>query len=62
MNIFSERELAYPRGERLLGRLATVGADGMPHVVPVSWSLDETVVPDWAARDCRAGVFLPGRG
>ncbi|WP_431919857.1 PPOX class F420-dependent oxidoreductase [Nonomuraea jabiensis] len=22
--------------------MATVGADGMPHVVPVGWSLDET--------------------
>ncbi|MBB5783250.1 pyridoxamine 5'-phosphate oxidase family protein [Nonomuraea jabiensis] len=42
MSLFSERELAYLRGERLLGRLATVGADGMPHVVPVGWSLDET--------------------
>ncbi|MEV1167841.1 PPOX class F420-dependent oxidoreductase [Nonomuraea sp. NPDC049784] len=42
MSIFSERELAYLRGERLLGRLATVGADGMPHVVPVGWSFDET--------------------
>ncbi|MEU6789355.1 PPOX class F420-dependent oxidoreductase [Nonomuraea angiospora] len=42
MSIFSERELAYLRGERLLGRLATVGANGMPHVVPVGWSLDET--------------------
>ncbi|TDD06146.1 hypothetical protein E1292_15850 [Nonomuraea deserti] len=42
MSVFSERELAYLRGERLLGRLATVGADGMPHVVPVGWSLDET--------------------
>ncbi|MFB4273192.1 PPOX class F420-dependent oxidoreductase [Nonomuraea sp. GTA35] len=42
MTIFSERELAYLRSERLLGRLATVSADGMPHVVPVGWSLDET--------------------
>ena len=42
MTVFSERELAYLRNERLLGRLATVGADGTPHVVPVGWSLDET--------------------
>jgi pyridoxamine 5'-phosphate oxidase family protein len=25
-------------GERRLARLATVGADGMPHVAPVGWS------------------------
>lgn len=26
--------------ERLLGRLATVGEDGTPHIAPVGWSLD----------------------
>jgi pyridoxamine 5'-phosphate oxidase family protein len=31
---FSKAELSYLR-ERRLGRLATVGGDGMPHVVPV---------------------------
>jgi pyridoxamine 5'-phosphate oxidase family protein len=35
---FSEAELAYLNGGRRLGRLATVGADGTPHVVPVGWS------------------------
>lgn len=36
---FSEPELAYLReGGRRLGRIATVGADGMPHVVPTGWS------------------------
>ncbi|MEU4223849.1 PPOX class F420-dependent oxidoreductase [Nonomuraea sp. NPDC026600] len=44
MSIFSERELAYLRAERRLGRLATVGADGMPHVAPVGWQLVETGV------------------
>ena len=34
---FSEAELAYPHGERRLGRVATVGKDGTPHVVPVGW-------------------------
>ncbi len=34
MSAFSERELAYLR-ERRLGRIATVGTDGTPHVVPV---------------------------
>lgn len=38
MSAFSEAELAYLNGERRLGRLATVGAEGTPHVVPVGWS------------------------
>jgi pyridoxamine 5'-phosphate oxidase family protein len=37
MAAFSEPELAYLHGERRLGRLATVGKDGTPHVVPVGW-------------------------
>ena len=37
MSVFTEPELAYLSGGRRLGRLATVGADGTPHVVPVSW-------------------------
>jgi pyridoxamine 5'-phosphate oxidase family protein len=36
---FSAAEAAYLEGgERRLGRLATVGADGTPHVVPVGFS------------------------
>jgi pyridoxamine 5'-phosphate oxidase family protein len=38
MSAFSESELAYLLGERRLARVATVGADGTPHVVPVGWS------------------------
>jgi pyridoxamine 5'-phosphate oxidase family protein len=38
MSAFSESELAYLLGARRLGRMATVGADGTPHVVPVGWS------------------------
>lgn len=38
MSAFSEPELAYLLGERRLGRVATVGKDGTPHVVPVGWS------------------------
>jgi pyridoxamine 5'-phosphate oxidase family protein len=34
---FTEEELQYLTGGRQLGRLATVGADGTPHVVPVGW-------------------------
>jgi pyridoxamine 5'-phosphate oxidase family protein len=35
---FSDAELEYLHGDRRLGRLATVGKDGTPHVVPVGWS------------------------
>ena len=38
MNAFTEAELIYLRGERRLARLATVGPDGTPHVVPVGWT------------------------
>lgn len=38
MSHFTQRELAYLRGEARLGRLATVGRDGTPHVAPVGWS------------------------
>jgi pyridoxamine 5'-phosphate oxidase family protein len=37
MSVFTEAELRYLAGGRQLGRLATVGADGTPHVVPVAW-------------------------
>ncbi len=40
MSAFTDDELAYLRGDRKLARLATVGADGTPHVVPVGWSLN----------------------
>ena len=37
MSAFSDHELDYLAGRRL-GRLATIGADGLPHVVPLGWS------------------------
>ena len=37
---FTERELDYLLVGRHLARLATVGVDGTPHVVPVGWSLN----------------------
>jgi pyridoxamine 5'-phosphate oxidase family protein len=37
MSMFTDREREY-LGERRLGRIATVGKDGTPHVVPVGWS------------------------
>jgi pyridoxamine 5'-phosphate oxidase family protein len=38
MSAFTEAELGYLLGERRLARVATVGKDGTPHVVPVGWS------------------------
>jgi pyridoxamine 5'-phosphate oxidase family protein len=40
MSRFTEAELEYLTGERRLGRIATVGRDGTPHVVPVGFSVD----------------------
>jgi pyridoxamine 5'-phosphate oxidase family protein len=38
---FTDRELHYLTApERRLARVATVGADGTPHVVPVGWRYD----------------------
>jgi len=37
MSVFTDTELRYLTGGRQLGRIATVGADGTPHVVPVAW-------------------------
>jgi pyridoxamine 5'-phosphate oxidase family protein len=37
LSVFTAAELGYLTGGRQLGRLATVGADGTPHVVPVAW-------------------------
>jgi pyridoxamine 5'-phosphate oxidase family protein len=36
MSVFSDAEIEY-LGSQRLGRLATVGQDGMPHVVPVAF-------------------------
>ena len=37
MTVFSDLELTYLAEGRHLGRLATVDAHGVPHVVPVGW-------------------------
>jgi pyridoxamine 5'-phosphate oxidase family protein len=37
VSVFTDAELRYLAGGRQLGRVATVGADGTPHVVPVAW-------------------------
>jgi pyridoxamine 5'-phosphate oxidase family protein len=36
VSVFSDAEIDY-LGSQRLGRLATVGHDGMPHVVPVAF-------------------------
>ncbi|MPY98359.1 MAG: hypothetical protein GEU97_10240 [Actinophytocola sp.] len=36
MTVFTQDELTY-LSERRLGRIATVGPDGTPHVTPVDW-------------------------
>ena len=38
MSAFTDEEVAYMTGERRLARIATVGSDGTPHVVPVGWT------------------------
>ena len=37
MSVFREGELEYLSGGFQLGRIATIGVDGTPHVVPVGW-------------------------
>jgi pyridoxamine 5'-phosphate oxidase family protein len=36
-SVFTEPELAYLHEGRKLGRIATIGKDGTPHVVPAGW-------------------------
>ena len=42
MSVFTDRELEYLGDQRpdRLARIATVGKDGTPHVVPVGWRLN----------------------
>jgi hypothetical protein len=35
MSVFSEAEIAYLQ-RKTMGRLATIGSDGMPHLVPLT--------------------------
>lgn len=39
MSPFTDREIEYLRGQRL-GRMATTGGTGAPHIVPVGFRLD----------------------
>ena len=52
MGVFNESELSYLLGERRLARLATVGAEGTPHIAPVGWTYNsELEVIDIGGRD-----------
>ena len=42
MSKFSDEELAY-LAKGLLGRLATIDEDGVPHVVPLGWTYNATL-------------------
>ena len=58
MTVFSEAELAYLES-KTMGRLATIGADGRPHLVPLTYRFNA-----WAAalgendNDPYAGVVV----
>ena len=55
MSAFSPAELAYLTGDRRLGRVATVGKDGTPHVAPVGWTYNaETDTIDIGGRNFEA--------
>jgi pyridoxamine 5'-phosphate oxidase family protein len=52
MSEFRGRELAFLNSGRRLARVATVGRDGRPHVVPVGWRYNpETDTIDVGGRD-----------
>lgn len=52
MTAFEPDEIAFLESGRRLGRIATVGRDGTPHVVPVGWSFNrETETIDVAGHD-----------
>jgi pyridoxamine 5'-phosphate oxidase family protein len=48
-SVFTDAERRY-LSERRLGRIATVGKDGTPHVAPVGWSDDLASVDPWRPR------------
>jgi pyridoxamine 5'-phosphate oxidase family protein len=72
VSTFRPKELDYLQGERRLARIATVGRDGTPHVVPVGWthnreldtidvrgrSLDQTKKFRDAARNGRVAIVI----
>src|SRR5262249_45625816 len=67
MSVFSQQELDYLAGRRL-GRLATIGSDGLPHVVPLGWSYNpaldtiDVVCRDFARTKKFPNVNANGKG
>ena len=57
MSVFTETELEYlgETGARRLARIATVGKDGTPHVVPVGFSYNHD-------HDCHAAAITVTAG
>jgi len=54
MSVFSSEELTY-LAEGKLGRLATIGPDGVPHIVPLGWTYNSTLdTIDVSGRDFAA--------
>ena len=52
MTAFKPDEVVFLEGGRRLARIATVGRDGTPHVVPVGWSYNrETETIDVGGHD-----------
>jgi pyridoxamine 5'-phosphate oxidase family protein len=52
MATFTGAEVAYLKGERRLGRLATITPRGRPHLVPLGWSYNnELGTIDISGRD-----------
>jgi pyridoxamine 5'-phosphate oxidase family protein len=55
LSAFTDGQLAYLNGGHRLARIATVGADGTPHVVPVGWTYNsETDTIDVGGRNFAA--------
>jgi len=49
MSVFTKEERQYLLSGVRLGRLATVGSDGTPHVVPTSFATTQTTTPSTSA-------------
>jgi pyridoxamine 5'-phosphate oxidase family protein len=55
MSVFTDRERGFLRSTRALARIATVGVDGTPHVVPTGWTFNlELDVIDIGGRNLTA--------
>lgn len=53
MSPFTDKEVEYLRGQRL-GRMATTGSNGAPHIVPVGFRLDPGAAFSEAGRSARS--------